>query len=345
MSTVWLDTKYISIISSRLDCFKRKNTYTWNFRCPICGDSKKNRFKARGWIYPKDNKLLFHCHNCSITKDVPSFLKELDQSLFNEYFREKYASIEKDAEEQVKFEEFVKKMKPPVFEASTALSELRRVSRLRPDHPVKQYIMNRKIPSEYHYKLYLCMKFKEWTNSIIPGKFENIEKDEPRLIIPFLDEDKELFGYQGRSFKKKDDLRYITIMLDERPKLFGLDTLNRMSHVLVVEGPIDSMFLPNCIASAGGNINTDLDSLGLPKEQFTIIYDNEPRNIHTVKKIEKAMDMGYRVCMLPENIQSKDINDMILSGISREQLVDIIYEHSYSGLQAKLKLSTWRKVQ
>jgi hypothetical protein len=178
-------------------------------------------------------------------------------------------------------QEFVDKMKTPVFVKETGLKDLKKVSQLKADHPVKQYIIKRQIPSDTHYKLFLCMKFKAWVNTMLPGKFEDTENDEPRLILPFLDQDKKLFGFQGRSFKKTG-IRYITIILDdEKPKIFGLDTMDPSKDIYVVEGPIDSLFLPNGIASAGGDLITPLNYLDVQKDKFVVVYDNEPRNKHT----------------------------------------------------------------
>jgi hypothetical protein len=178
---------------------------------------------------------------------------------------------------------------------------------------------------------------------MLPDKFEDLEKDEPRLILPFLDKDKNLFGFQGRSFRKSG-IRYITIMLNEdQPKIFGLDTMDPSKDIYVVEGPIDSLFLPNGIASAGGDLISPLQLLDVQKEKFVVVYDNEPRNKETITKIEKAIDSGYRVCIWPTAIEQKDINDMVLAGYTIDKVKDIIDDCTYSGPTAKLHLALWRK--
>ena len=109
----------------------------------------------------------------------------------------------------------------------------------------------------------------------------------------------------------------------------------------VFEGPIDSIFILNSIATAGGDLISSIK--GYDKENMVIVYDNEPRSIETKRKIDKAIDFGYNVCIWPDYIQQKDINDMILSGIKTEQILDIINKNTFKGLKAKMKIIQWSK--
>jgi hypothetical protein len=221
---------------------------------------------------------------------LPWFIKTLDPTLYTEYLKERMVENGHKDETQ----EFVNKMKTPVFVKTTGLKDLRKVSQLKPEHPVKQYISNRLIPTEAHHKLFLTRNFKAWVNTMLPDKFKDVENDEPRLIIPFLDKEKNLFGFQGRSFKNTG-IRYITIILnDDMPKIFGLDTMDDSKDIYVVEGPIDSLFLPNGIASAGGDLISPLQQLDVQKDKFVVVYDNEPRNKETIKKIAKANNVRKR---------------------------------------------------
>lgn len=336
---LWLEHKYINLLSSRLERFNRVNANTYKFRCPICGDSQKDKRKTRGYVYARKGSLKFFCHNCNASMGLPWFIKTLDPTLHTEYLKERMLENGHKDETQ----EFANKMKTPVFVKTTGLKDLKKVSQLSHDHPVKQYVTKRLIPTDTHYKLFLSMKFKTWVNSMIPDKFDDIDKDEPRLIIPFLDKDKNLFGFQGRSFRNTG-IRYITIMLNEdQPKIFGLDTMDDSKDIYVVEGPLDSLFLPNGIASAGGDLITPLQQLDVQKDRFVVVYDNEPRNKHTVKHIEKAIDNGYRVCIWPTTLEQKDINDMVLAGYTTDKVKEIIDECTYNGATGKLHLALWRK--
>ena len=85
-----VDSKYIGLVSSRLQKFKRVKSDLYNFRCPICGDSQKNKTKARGYIYSVKNNTNFKCHNCGASLSFNNFLKELDSTLHKQYTLEKF---------------------------------------------------------------------------------------------------------------------------------------------------------------------------------------------------------------------------------------------------------------
>jgi hypothetical protein len=246
--------------------------------------------------------------------------------------------------EQVELETFVDKMKKPVFIKMGPLKGLKKVSQLSPDHRVKKFVENRRIPNPFHAILFSCPNFKHFTNNLVPNKFDDssLQRDETRLLIPFMDSNKNVHAYQGRALGQSA-VKYITIILDENiPKVYGLDRAKFDRDVYVFEGPIDSMFVPNSIATAGGDLVSALRTFD--KDKLIIVYDNEPRSKETVKKIDKAIMQGYRVCIWPENLEHKDVNDMILAGMSSEFVEYIIKQNTHKDLAAKLALTKWSKV-
>ena len=80
----------------------------------------------------------------------------------------------------------------------------------------------------------------------------------------------------------------------------------------MVEGPIDSLFLPNCLAMAGADMS-DLSILN--KDKTTLIFDNEPRNFQICISMVKSLQDGWKVVVWPKSITCKDINDMVLTSI------------------------------
>ena len=329
----YIDTKYLNIISPYLQQFKKKGDNLWNFRCPYCGDSQKSRTKARGFVFRKKNDLFFKCHNCGVGASLGNLVKTVDSKTYKDYIMERYKKgVETRSSPQPEF-----KFNAPVFRKKGILEGLQSIKNLPDDHPARQIVEKRKLPEESLSDLYLCESFFKFTNSIIKGKFPSLGGDHPRLIIPFRGEDGEVFAYQGRAFGNEQP-KYITIKIDEdRDKIFGLDKVDKSKPILVVEGPLDSLFLDNCIAVAGADFSNI-------KGDLTVIYDNEPRNKEINKQIEKTIDQGKSVCLWPDHMKEKDINDMIIAGYSKKEVQEIITNNTFSGASAKLRFAEWRRI-
>lgn len=341
----WLDSKYSLLVSGQLERFRRVKD-NFNFRCPICNDSQKSKSKARGWILTgKDNKTRFYCHNCSASLPFSKFLEQVSPGLYMDYRKEKIQEKRLGKANVIGVEPEYKS--EPVKFSGDAFKGLKKISQLDVQHPAKQFISNRLIPSEFHYKIFYCSKFKEWVNKLIPGKFteQSLKFEESRIVIPFHDGKGKLIGFQGRTLLGQDTVRYITIMLDEdAPKMFGLDSINPNKRVYLLEGPFDSMFLPNSLASAGGRLDSNLDLISISKSNIIVVYDNEPRNREIIRQMERAIDNDMNIVVWPDYVHEKDINDMVLAGRSSADIKRIIDTHYYKGLRAKLELTKWKKV-
>ena len=328
-----IDEQYITLVSYKLDLFKKKKTRLYNFRCPYCGDSQKNKTKARGYLFQIKNDYVYKCHNCGVGRTLSNFLKDQDPGLHDRYIMEKYRS-NNDRTGKGSFTPEPKfKFRKPNFASPD--TQLEKVSELNKTHPARQYLEGRGI-EELDY-FYYCPKFKQWTNSQ-KKVFDNLRQDGPRIIIPFKDTEGNLFGYQGRSLAPKAKLRYITVMLDEeKPKIFGLDKIDASQPVYITEGPFDSTFLENSVAMAGSD--ADIRTFGW--SSYIWIFDNEPRNREIVNRISRSIQRGDKVVIWPRQIQQKDINDMKLAGHDVKNLVE---SNIYQGLSAQLKFNDWKKV-
>lgn len=345
---IWLEVKFANILGAKLERFKvkKQSPYMAVCRCPYCGDSASNKSKTRGYIVEKIGKLFYFCQNCGKKTNFEKLLQYVDPMRYDDYVMEKLGESKPlDPRTKSEWVNDITKFATRRYEKFDPLSKLTKISSLRHDHPAKKYIMQRKIPSAQHFRLYYCSKFFAWVNELIPGKFDTRKlRDHPRLILPFIDRDGYMFGFQGRSFDKNDSMRYITIMLDDKqPKVFGVDQADFAKDTFVVEGPIDSLFLPNCIAMAGADVNIN-DVMVLDSRKAIFFYDNEPRNRQIVAKIEKRIDEGHRVVILPDSITQKDVNDIILSGIELEELSVIAFRNTYNGMMARLRLAEWNKL-
>lgn len=339
--SLWLEIKYANLLSGNLERFKvkKQNPFSASFRCPICGDSQKSKTKTRGHLIEYKAKVFFKCHNCSASSSLDNLLKKINEPLYREY-RLECLKEDSGETETPKFVRQIEKFGKTRADNFNPLKELKRVSQLPHDHPVKKYVEKRGIPPSAHYKLYYAPKFIKWVNTHIPGKFNEAAKEEPRLVIPLIDERGYVFAATARSFDPNAKAKYITVKFQESAKkFFGLNEFNLNKQGYIVEGPIDALFLPNCLAMCGSD--ADIDSLGI-SDKTTIVYDNEPRNKQIVKKIETAILNGYRVCLWPQT-PGKDINEMVLNGWNPDIIKKTIDENSHVGLEAQLNFVKWRK--
>ena len=327
----YLDTKYIQLVSPRLSLFTKKKADLFNFRCPYCGDSKKRKNKARGYLFKIKNDFVYKCHNCGVGRTFSNFLKDQDTFLHDQYVMEKFKDGRTGKGTTVPNPKF--NFKAPVFRKNGI--NLEKISDLNTSHPAREYLEKRGIKDLDYF--YYCPKFKAWTNEQ-KKTFDNLRQDGERIIIPFKDKDGKLFGYQGRSLAPTARMRYITIMLDEdKPKIFGQDRINYDEPIYIVEGPFDSTFIQNSVAMAG----SDVDIRTYNWSNYIYIYDNEPRNREIVNRISKSIDRGDKVVIWPNNIQQKDINDMYLSGHDVQKLVEC---NVYHKLEANLRFNNWKKI-
>ena len=320
-----IDSKFIGLVSSRLQKFKRVKADLYNFRCPLCGDSQKHKNKARGYLYQVKTNTNYKCHNCGASMSFNNFIKQIDPTLHKQYTMEKFK--EGYTGKNFVVEEPKLEFKKPVFKKEL---DLPRASEI----PIaKEYLEKRMLDPT---KFYFAKKFRTWVNSK-KRTFDSVQKDESRIIIPMYDTERNLIGFQGRALGP-NFVKYITVMLnDDAPKVFGLEQIDKTKTVYVTEGPFDSTFIRNSIAMCGA----DGDVRGWGVSRPVWVYDNEPRSSEILKRIESTIDRGECVVIWPQNIKEKDINDMVLS---KYDIMSILELNTYSGLEAKVKFNNWKKV-
>lgn len=337
--SVYVDKKYISLLSAKLKQFKQRGEFLWNFRCPVCGDSQKDKTKARGYIYKRKERFSFMCHNCGTSMSLQHFLKAEDPHLYKDYLLEKFQ--DSNTSNSVNVADYVTKptFNVPPAPRSILLTNAVSINGLTQYHPARQYLDNRKVPTD---NLYYVEDFAEFVKDLFP-EHEKVLYKEPRIIIPFYDKDGNLLGVQGRSVGVSK-IKYITVKANDNcPKIFGWNTIDDSKNIYVVEGPIDSLFLYNAVASMDANLIAASHIIGLDKS-YTFVYDNEPRNKQIVSNMRKAIDQGHNVCIWPNDITQKDINEMVLAGNSPATIQHIIDSNTHEGLIATMNLNQWSKI-
>jgi len=329
---LWIDTKYAGLISPKLDKWKVKQTnpFVANFRCPICGDSASNPNKARGYLLQHKNSMMLKCHNCGISMGLDKLIEKLDSSLYQQYKLEKFGK---------KFEKKSFDFKPK-FETKS-IEDLpdfvENITNLDVNHPAVLYCKSRKLP-DYKLKYIYYIDDVSRITEVVEKYKNRIKTNEGRIVLPFYSKNNDIVGFTMRAIDK-NPLRYITIRLrEDEPMIYGLERINLKKKIVCVEGPIDSLFLSNAVAVSGADMKKATEIL--PKNTI-YVFDNQPRNKTICNLLDRMIRNNYTVCIWPNNLYGKDINDMVLTGYSVEK---IIYNNSYSDLSAMLKFNERRKV-
>lgn len=329
--SLYLDQKYLSLISNRLPLFKKKDDSLYNCRCVICGDSSKNKRKARGYFFSYKNELRYKCHNCDASLTFGNFLKIIDGNLYSQYSLEKYSegNVRLSVSSLPSFEQ-------PIFkpqEERLLDKLLDRLDKLEDTNEGVQFCLNRKIPRSSFSNIYFINNIKDIVQ--LNDKYkESIKGEEPRIVFPFYNEDGVLTGVTCRALRG-EALRYITVKIKENDQLiYNIDKVNKSKAIYLVEGPIDSLFLDNCIAANGTSFKK------VRMENVIHIFDNQPRNKEVCKLIGRCIDEGKKVVIFPQSIEEKDLNDMALAGRNVKKIVS---DNVYQGLMAKTKFMAWKR--
>lgn len=337
--SLFIDRKYIAILATRLPLFKKKKDDLYNFRCIFCKDSKRSKIKARGYFFVKKNDFFFKCFNCSESHTLANFLKSIDLNLYKKYILERFANGDNGKTNYKK--PLAKDIFPdskPTFAQKTI--NLLSIEELPQKHFCREYVQNiRKIPQEHLKNLYFTNDFQGFVDEMVKGKYKNLGHTQ-KLIIPFFNSDKKLFAFQARSLTTND--RYITIRLnDEDPKVFGLDRVDADETIYVLEGPLDSLFLPNAIAAAGSDL-----PLTINPTRCVFIFDNENRNPQIINKMNHIIHKGYKIVVWPKMCKKwgKDINEIVQTQFcGPEEIKRIIDKSTFQGLEAELEFARWSK--
>ena len=335
----FIDRKYIALISPHLDKFKQTNRDTWNFRCPICGDSKKNVTKARGYMFSKGGRVFYFCHNCKVSMPFNKFLKSIDEELYRNYLVEVFGEKPKPKQKTLITLDDARVDMSRFFRRQINLPS---IESLPDDHPARTFLQGRKIPKKYFSQLFYAEDFKSFVDEFWPENGKDLDNQDSRIVIPCKDAAGSILAIQGRTLGSSK-IRYITIKPNEdSAKIFGLDRVDLDKTIYVLEGPLDSLFFDNALATMDSALYTAPDLINEHKADFVFVYDNEPRNREVLKSIRKSIRLGQKVVIWPKEVSGlKDPNDMILAGFNPQVLAA---SHTFQGPQAELEFTMWERI-
>ena len=216
-------------------------------------------------------------------------------------------------------------------------SELPSAFSLPEDHPARLYVERRRLP-ERHRNLLLWDDAFNHTAALLDGQER---RPDARLVIPYLDfTGTKLAAILGRSIQPDVQPKYLAAKTDPDSSLiFGLDRIDPDRRVLVLEGPLDSLFLDNAAAVTGTALTKAAEFL--PKEQLILVYDNQAK---IADHMIRAAQDGFRVAVwwLQGGEGRKDINDLVLAGYAPEKLAALLVENSFVGTDAVRRIRRWR---
>jgi transcription elongation factor Elf1 len=337
-----------------LERFKPQGNDCYNFRCPICGDSQKDKKKTRAYIVSssKKNMTTMYCHNCGASMSLGTFLKTHAPDLYAAYKMDRFGK-----KLGVKVESLDDAFAETAVEMKTEFGDLLRGCHKLSKCPetlmdVKRYAEKRCIPESLFNELYAVKNVRELASKI--NKYKDTKFPEvPALVIPFYDEEGDYSYIQCRVIDEDvpQRHRFITLELNDDTKLYGRNRINWSDPVYVLEGPIDAMFIDNALATAGAAAGLyEVERMnrehGNALSNICLLFDNDyTSNPEILDYVLKYANTGYSVVLFDKNFEGiKDVNDAVQNhGWTREEVNAYVRAVTYNGLRAKLELSSLQK--
>jgi DNA-directed RNA polymerase subunit RPC12/RpoP len=335
-----IDSLYVLEISSGLFRFSRSGPDRFNFRCPYCGDSDKDKTKARGNLkrsIKHPGELSYMCFNCGKQCLFSTILKDHFPDVYRAYALEKFSGIKRDKPEDDFWNESSKIVEMPKFKKKLSPADhFDKMSVLHWSHPARVYCDNRGIEESQLDRIWWTDSF--WKTCGAIGTESKIpDRDEGRIVFPLIDPNEGMIGVQGRSIGKSK-LRYATIQFKPGQMVYGRERIVSTSATIALEGPFDTFFVHNSVAICGAQ-NTDESLNG-----YTWYLDQEPRNQQIVRKMRQLAEKGNKITLMPEKYLERDPNELHLElNLSRSEITELALRHSYQGIEALLKLASWKR--
>jgi len=329
------DLYFMNLLSLRME-IKKTRSGVWNCKCAF-GCDNKNR-KKRMFFLLRDSYITVYCHDCGYSRKLKGFLEDKFPELIEEYnFYGFKPPLKKEniAEKLLNIlDESQNKNSQTYIHDSELFKITKSFNDLKDSHPAKKYTKKRLIPFD---QVRYCANLKKLHERLFneESKFLPV----PCLVIPFFRKSGNIEILQARMFDPKLKPKYLTLKLNpEAEKIYNQDFVEYSEDVFILEGPIDSMFVPNAIAMAGSDASPSIPG------KYIWVFDNEPGNKEIVHKMNKKIDAGERIVIWRKEDNFKDINDgLVKKMFDTAEIFDILKMRTQHGIKAKLEIAKWRK--
>ena len=330
----------LEILYLPLQGLTKKSDSIYIARCPICGDSKKDISKKRFYILFSRKQT--YCQNCHYNNSIHGFIKENYPDVYKQYWKENFAKkrvappkIPKVPKEILNRQEGMKKTKRILKKAKPyGLTDK------LPEHIIK-YLEGRCLdPKRFMFMERYVGFVKDYQEEAIPLF------SDPRIVIPYIKKsNRELYAMQGRATKEGQKPKYLTVKFTEdMGKIYNIYNIDPDKTVYVLEGPIDSMFLPNAVALSGANISDSILKEFKKFKDVVFIFDSDfVYNPDIRAIIKKVISYGYGIYIPSKKLSiHKDINDIVIdAGIKDKELVSEIENRTFKGIVALTMLAKY----
>lgn len=314
----WNDKSWINYVDEQVwlnlpvSSLKSRNSSEITFRCPICGDSKKNKLKKRGYFYRRTGT--FHCFNCEANMTGYDFLKFIcTKDVFDRIIQD-YKVLN--------FNNIVKGQRIE----STSSSVHNHIEILSPS-PSYKYLLDSNWtvnPLSDNAKKYLDERkipigSRDMLKSIVDSTGREF------ILIQYIWDDNAIY-HQLHNFNKYDikgqgSTKYIfpkdeNINFQPKP-VFNIGNVDVSHHsIYCTEGVYDSLFLKNGVALGGRSLTKfqyEMIRSCYPRHRIVLAFDNDAPGIQSsIRHSELYPDVYFLdTSKLFEAVQVKDINDFV----------------------------------
>ena len=307
-----------------------EKTSSFTISCPVCGDSK-NSFKKRGNLYLDTMK--YHCFNggCSAKYwDVTKFIKHFDYKINDRDLLKNIYTIQLDTNSR-KTKNFSQSSEYFKYLNDNSIDIKKIVNHYNLKKETSwsnQFLIDRLLTtfkSEFYYKTYKGNRqvwiFNKIYDKVIGLQIRNLDDGPKYLSKPF----SKLYKELDLTLSDEKDNEFLD-HCDTLSLIFNIFSINLSLPFYILEGPIDSFFCRNSIATAGAS---KLSNFFNDIENAMYIYDNDD----TGKK--KALEKCKHKCKV--FMWKKFLNEMKL----KDDLVDVndcvkyAYKHKIKTLSFK----------